>query len=171
MVEVLGLDGFNAMSREDAEHLLRSCCSSRAWARKVSAGRPYGSIEELCLSADDALAALSESEVDEALAGHPRIGDRPVNESSRLEQSGVASADERTLAALAEANRVYEERFGHVYLVCATGKGCDELLTILRDRLGNAPAEERRVVRSELGKINRIRLDRLLRETERDHGA
>jgi 2-oxo-4-hydroxy-4-carboxy-5-ureidoimidazoline decarboxylase len=169
MVEVLGLDGFNALSREGAGHLLRSCCSSRAWARKVSAGRPYRSIEELCLSADDALAALSESEVDEALAGHPRIGDRPANESSRLEQSGVASADGRTLAALAEANRVYEERFGHVYLVCATGKGGDELLTILRDRLGNEPAEERRVVRSELGKINRIRLERLLREAEGDH--
>jgi 2-oxo-4-hydroxy-4-carboxy-5-ureidoimidazoline decarboxylase len=169
MVEVLGLDGFNALSRERAEHLLRSCCSSGVWARKVSAGRPYGSIEELCLAADDALAALSESEVDEALAGHPRIGDRPADESSRLEQSGVADADERTSAALAEANRVYEERFGHVYLVCATGKGGGELLTMLRDRLGNAPAEERRVVRSELGKINRIRLDRLLRETERDH--
>jgi len=168
MVEVLGLDGFNALSRERAEHLLRTCCSSRAWARKVSAGRPYGSVEELCLAADDALAALSESDVDEALAGHPRIGDRPADESSRLEQSGVASADERTLAALAEANRVYEERFGHVYLVCATGKGGNELLTILRDRLGNEPAEERRVVRSELGKINRIRLERLLREAERD---
>jgi 2-oxo-4-hydroxy-4-carboxy-5-ureidoimidazoline decarboxylase len=63
---------------------------------------------------------------------------------------------------------VYEERFGHVYLVCATGKGGGELLTMLRDRLGNEPADERRVVRSELGKINRIRLDRLLRETERD---
>jgi 2-oxo-4-hydroxy-4-carboxy-5-ureidoimidazoline decarboxylase len=168
MVEVLGLDGFNALSRERAEQVLRSCCSSRAWVRKVTAGRPYGSIEELCLAADDALAALTESEVDEALAGHPRIGDRPANESSRQEQSGVAGADERTLAALAEANHVYEERFGHVYLVCATGKGGGELLTMLRDRLGNEPAEERRVVRSELGKINRIRLDRLLRETERD---
>ena len=168
MVEVLGLNGFNTLSRERAERVLRSCCSSRAWARKVSAGRPYGSIEELCLAADDALAALSESEVDEALAGHPRIGDRPAIESSRQEQSGVAGADERTLAALAEANRVYEERFGHVYLVCATGKGGGELLTMLRDRLGNEPADERRVVRSELGKINRIRLDRLLRETERD---
>ena len=168
MVEVLGLDRFNALSREGAENLLRSCCSSRAWARNVSAGRPYGSVEELCLAADDALAVLSESEVDEALAGHPRIGDRPANESSRLEQSGVASADERTLAALAEANRVYEQRFGHVYLVCATGKDGGELLTMLRDRLGNEPAEERRVVRSELGKINRIRLERLLREAERD---
>jgi 2-oxo-4-hydroxy-4-carboxy-5-ureidoimidazoline decarboxylase len=159
MVEVLGLDGFNALSRERAEQVLRSCCSSRAWARKVTAGRPYGSIEELCLAADDALAAL---------AGHPRIGDRPADESSRQEQSGVAGADERTLAALAEVNRVYEERFGHVYLVCATGKGGGELLTMLRDRLGNEPADERRVVRCELGKINRIRLDRLLRETERD---
>jgi 2-oxo-4-hydroxy-4-carboxy-5-ureidoimidazoline decarboxylase len=169
MVEVPGLDGFNALSGERAEHLLRSCCSSRTWARKVSAGRPYGSVEELYLAADDALAALSESEVDEALAGHPRIGDRPANESSQQEQAGVAGADERTLAALAEANRVYEERFGHVYLVSATGRGSGELLTMLRDRLGNEPAEERRVVRSELGKINRIRLDRLLRQAERDH--
>src|SRR5918995_4567615 len=120
MVEVLGLDGFNALSGGRAEHLLRSCCSSRTWARKVSAGRPYGSVEELCLAADDALAALSESEVEEALAGHPRIGDRPANESSRQEQAGGAGADERTFGPLGGAHPAYEERVWAVYPVCAT---------------------------------------------------
>src|ERR687898_3178017 len=112
MVEVPGLDGFNALSGERAEHLLRSCCSSRTWARKVSAGRPYGSVEELYLAAVDALAALSESEVDEALAGHPRIGDRPANESSRQEQAGVARADGPTFASFAGAQPAFVERFG-----------------------------------------------------------
>ena len=67
-------------------------------------------------------------------------------------------------AALAEGNRAYEERFGHVYLVCATGRSGPELLAVLRSRLRNDPAYERTVVRDELGKINRLRLQRLLEE-------
>ncbi len=158
----LGLDRFNALPDERAGTVLHACCASPAWVRSLVAGRPYGNADALYAAADAALADLSEREVDEAMAGHPRIGDRPENASSRREQSGLAGADEHTLERLAEANRAYEERFGHVYLVCATGRSADEMLAIARDRLGNDPTTERRIVRAELGKINRIRLERLV---------
>jgi 2-oxo-4-hydroxy-4-carboxy-5-ureidoimidazoline decarboxylase len=115
----------------------------------------------LLAAADLALAGLDERDVDAALAGHPRIGERSSHSSSVREQAGV-SDDVR--AALAAGNREYEARFGHVYLVSASGRTGEELLAVLRSRLGNDPAREREVVREELGTINRLRLQRLLEE-------
>ena len=163
----LGLAEFNALPGDRAEEALLACCSSRRWAVAVAAGRPYRSAEEMYQAADTALAALSEADIDDALAGHPRIGERAAlghSEWSNREQAGVAGAADDTRAALAEGNRTYEARFGHVYLVCATGKSPNELLAILKTRLVNDPATERRLVRGELGKINRIRLERMLGE-------
>jgi 2-oxo-4-hydroxy-4-carboxy-5-ureidoimidazoline decarboxylase len=160
-----GLAAFNALPDHEAEAALLECCASRTWAGAVVAGRPYATPDRLIAAAQVALAELAESDLDDALAGHPRIGELPGashSSWSRREQAGVASAAEQTRAALGDANRAYEERFGHVYLVCATGKSADELLAIAHERLGNDPANERRIVRSELGKINRIRLERLL---------
>ena len=141
---------------------LLEVCSSPRWADLVAAARPFGAAEEVYAAGDRALAALSEADLDQALAGHPRIGERAHSAASRREQSGV-SGDE-TLAALAEGNREYEARFGHVYLVCASGRSGEELLAVLRSRLRNDAATERRVVREELGKINRLRLQRLVEE-------
>jgi 2-oxo-4-hydroxy-4-carboxy-5-ureidoimidazoline decarboxylase len=81
---------------------------------------------------------------------------------SRQEQSGMRDADPQVSRSLAELNLVYEERFDHIYLVCATGRSAPELLALLRDRLGNDPESEWLVVRSELQKINQLRLRRLL---------
>lgn len=158
--EGIGLAAFNDLPAEQARDALLGCCSSRAWAEQLSAGRPYASPAQLYAAADEAVAAMTEADLDEALAGHPRIGERPGSghsASSSAEQSGVTGS-----AELVAANREYEQTFGHVYLVCATGKTGPELLEILRQRLGNDPATERRVVREELGKINRIRLQRLV---------
>lgn len=156
------LTWFNRLPAADAARELRSCCASRRWVEHVAAGRPYGTVEQLYAASDGALADLAESDVDQALADHPRIGDRPIGADSRREQAGVAAAPEATLAALADANRAYEARFGHVYLVCATGRDAEELLAIVRDRLSNDPDTERRVLREELAKINRLRLGRLV---------
>lgn len=159
-VEGIGLEAFNELPSEQVREVLLACCSSRAWSDRVSAGRPYGSTAQLHAASDEAVAAMTEADLDEALAGHPRIGERPGSGHSgwsAREQSGVAGSGE-----LATANREYEERFGHVYLVCATGRTGSELLEILRQRLGNDPATERGVVRDELGKINKIRLERLV---------
>jgi 2-oxo-4-hydroxy-4-carboxy-5-ureidoimidazoline decarboxylase len=138
-----------------------ACCASPLWADRMVAGRPYGTLERLLTYADTVLAELDESEVDKALAGHPRIGERSKHASSRREQAGVADADTGALAALAEANRDYERRFEHVYLVCADGRSGQELLDVLRSRLDNDRATERRILRSELAKINRLRLTRM----------
>jgi 2-oxo-4-hydroxy-4-carboxy-5-ureidoimidazoline decarboxylase len=157
---------FNGLSGAEAVRVLRGCCDSARWAERVAAGRPYATGDELYEAADAALADLAETDIDEALAAHPRIGDRPAGVDSRREQAGVAGASEQTLAELADANRAYEARFGHVYLVYATGKSAEELLAIARSRLSNDPATERRVLRAELGKINYVRLRRLLHTTD-----
>lgn len=151
------------MPGEVARQQLLVCCSSARWAAGVAAGLPFSSIEELLASSDTATAGLAPADLEQALAGHPRIGERrAADERSRLEQAGVLGADPATIGALAEGNEEYERRFGHIYLVCATGRNAADLLTLLRERLGNDPETEWGVVRRELGKINRIRLARLL---------
>ena len=164
-VEGLDLAAFNALGDEEAERALRACCSSPRWAKAVAARRPFASVDDLHAAADAELEALTDDDIDDALAGHPRIGERPPGPDgawSRREQSGVDGAQADTLLAMAEGNRLYENTFGHVYLVCATGRSADELLAVLRSRLGNDPQTERRVVREELAKINRIRLARMV---------
>jgi 2-oxo-4-hydroxy-4-carboxy-5-ureidoimidazoline decarboxylase len=158
------LNGFNAAPEAEAVAALVACCSSPEWARQVAMARPYRTVDEVVGAADLALAGLDEGEVDAALAGHPRIGERSGHASSQREQAAVAAADAEVLAGLAAGNREYEERFGHVYLVCADGRPAAELLAVLRKRLGNEPDEERRVLRGELARINAIRLRRMVED-------
>lgn len=162
-----GLHAFNGLDPVAAERALLACCSSAGWARRVAGGRPYRDAEQLYAAADDAITGLDAEGIGQALAGHPRIGESttgPGTEASAREQAGVTAADAEVLAAIAEGNARYERRFGHVYLVCATGRSAPELLAILRDRLDNDPATEQQVTRGELIKINRIRLARMLAE-------
>jgi 2-oxo-4-hydroxy-4-carboxy-5-ureidoimidazoline decarboxylase len=154
---------FNALPRAEAEAELLTCCASRRWAAVVAAGRPYGSAADLFAAADAAVRALDWPDVEEALSAHPRIGDRPAGTDresrwSRGEQSGVGEADR---AALTEGNVAYEERFGHVFLTCASGRGAGDMLTELRERLANEPGTERAVVHGELTKITELRLRKL----------
>ncbi|MBD0023351.1 2-oxo-4-hydroxy-4-carboxy-5-ureidoimidazoline decarboxylase [Gordonia pseudamarae] len=161
-VDWQGLSSFNELTERQAISALYECCSSTIWAIRVAAARPFADDEALLEYADLILAELSEKDLDEALAGHPRIGDRADNPSSAREQSGVAGADAAVLAELKALNAAYDERFGHVYLVFANGRPAAELLAILKERMRNDPATERRVMRLELAKINRSRLIRML---------
>ncbi|MFD3743890.1 2-oxo-4-hydroxy-4-carboxy-5-ureidoimidazoline decarboxylase [Nocardia sp. NPDC058633] len=154
--EALSLAGFNDLPATTAEEALLACCSAPRWARVIAGARPYASTESLLEVADAASAALDDAEIAEALAGHPRIGDSPTSAASAREQSGVAGAEVRS--ALAEGNRAYEAKFGHIYLVCAAGRSGEELLAVLRARLDNDSSTERQVMRAELAKINRLRL-------------
>ncbi|MBH0778258.1 2-oxo-4-hydroxy-4-carboxy-5-ureidoimidazoline decarboxylase [Nocardia bovistercoris] len=156
------LESFNTMPEDAAARALLDCCSSPELVRAVLAGRPYADADALVAAADAALAGLDESEIDRALSGHPRIGERAGSASAR-EQAGVGDAER---AALAEGNAAYERKFGHIYLVCASGRSGAELLELLTNRLGNDPATERQIMRTELGKINRIRLRRLVGAAE-----
>jgi 2-oxo-4-hydroxy-4-carboxy-5-ureidoimidazoline decarboxylase len=177
------VDEFNQLPDEAARAALGPCCSSGRWVKAVVAGRPYPDVGALLDASDASVAGLGEPDLAEALAGHPRIGDRRVMSSGEVgtggepagqegpagwssqEQAGVARADDALRRALAEGNEEYERRFGHIYLACATGKDAAELLAFLRGRLGNDPAAEWRVVAAELAKINQIRLRRLVGAT------
>jgi len=152
------------LTPERLRETLRGVCASKRWVDVMAAAAPYADEVALLAAADQALAVLDDADLDEALAGHPRIGDQTSHATSHREQAGVGD-DVRE--ALAEGNREYEARFGHVYLVCASGRSGDELLAVLRQRLGNDPAYERTVVREELAKINRLRLERLVEEGDR----
>jgi 2-oxo-4-hydroxy-4-carboxy-5-ureidoimidazoline decarboxylase len=150
---------FNQLSPAEARRQLLTCCSAPRWAQAVAEGRPYRSAAALQAAAE---AALTDADLDDGMAGHPRIGERSRDARSRREQSRVADADAAVLDALAEGNRRYEQRFGHVYLVCASGRDADELLEVLHSRLDNDEATERTVARRELAAINRLRLGQLL---------
>ena len=145
-------------------HLLFGVCSSTIWARRVLAGAPFRDADALLDRADRVLAELPDAEIDAALDGHPRIGAKRGQRVLGARTGARADADDDVSAELAAKNREYDDRFGYVYLVCASGRSAEELLAILTDRLDNDPDTERRVMRSELAKINRLRLERLLSE-------
>jgi 2-oxo-4-hydroxy-4-carboxy-5-ureidoimidazoline decarboxylase len=166
------LAAINMPGDAELRERLAACCAAESWVERLLAARPYADADELLEASDAATAALDEDGLAQALAGHPRIGDRPSAHAggdraagwSNHEQSGVAGAGADLLAALAAANAEYERRFGHVYLVCASGRSATELLDVCRARLENDPMTERGVVLEELAKINRLRLRRLLSE-------
>lgn len=161
------LGEFNKLSQERAIHNLLSCCASPRWANAVASGRPYPDIAAVTDAANDKLADLEWPEISLALAAHPRIGQRPSGADreaawSRREQAGVDRSDAEMVEQLAEANRAYEERFDRVFLIFATGRSGAEMLAEARRRLGNDEDTERAVVRGELAKIVKLRLQRLL---------
>jgi OHCU decarboxylase len=159
-----GLARFNDLPREEAEQRLHSCFASRAWAVTVAAGRPYPDLAALLATAELAWSRLAEADWLSAFAAHPRIGERGGHSSaaSQREQSRVMQAPPETLAALAAENRLYEDRFGHVFLISASGRTAEEMLDTLRERLRNDPTTELEVAADEHRKITRLRLERLL---------
>ena len=150
----------NALPDGEAVDVLLGCCAAPGWARRVAAGRPYATVTDLLAAADAAWAARAPGDLDAAMAGHPRIGERRLSGWSQAEQAGVGS-DAGTVQALQEANATYEDRFGHVFLICATGRGPGEILAELHRRMANDPDTERAVAAAEIGKINEIRLRKL----------
>jgi len=150
-----------------AAGLLRPACASARWIGRLVSGRPYGTLDALAAASDAAIGALGWPDIEQALAAHPRIGDRAESGGagadteaawSRQEQSGARDAAAEVLARLRAGNAAYEERFGHVFLICATGMSAASMLAALQARLGHDPAAEHEVVRDELMKIVRLRL-------------
>ena len=166
----MDLETFNAATRREADTVLLSCCASRRFAAAVATGRPYRSLAAAEAATSAAFESLTWDDVLEALEHHPRIGaradGRPAGAGwpgkhgqSAAEQSGVADSDR---AALAAANAEYEARFGHVFLICASGLTGGQMLAELRARLGNNPHTERIVATRELQKITVLRLRKAL---------
>lgn len=164
------LTWFNELPTRAVQQALLECCAAPRWAEQMAAARPYASADAAIRQSGAIVASLTVTELAEALDGHPRIGERPdagggaprTADWSRREQSGVNPGDARTAQALAEGNLEYERQFGHIYLVCASGRTGQELLAVLRGRLQNEPQDEWQVVRTELQKINALRLQRLM---------
>ncbi|MFF4312743.1 2-oxo-4-hydroxy-4-carboxy-5-ureidoimidazoline decarboxylase [Streptomyces sp. 900105755] len=160
-----GLARFNDLEEPAALAALHEACAATAWARRLLAARPYATPEALYSASDAATAELGEGDLAEAMAGHPPIGrPRPGDPTSAREQSGMAGAADGLKAEMLELNLAYQERFGHVFLICATGRTGEEMRDAVKERIGNPPEREREIVRTELGKINRIRLARLVEE-------
>ncbi len=154
----------NGLAAADAANELRTCCASSAWARTLTAARPFADRDALHEAAEKAFKDLDWADIEEALQSHPRIGDRPEGRDrestwSKGEQSGALDAD---AAALREWNVAYEERFGRVFLICATGLTGEDMLHALHERLRGDDATERQITRRELLKIAQLRLDKLL---------
>ena len=157
------LGSFNAAPAADAERDALACCASTAFAKAVAGGRPYPDGAALLAAVDAAFDTLTWDDIAESMNGHPRIGDRTARGGmSAAEQSGAAAADDEVKQGLADGNRAYEERFGHIFLICASGLSGQEMLTRLRARLDNNQDAERGVVRAELLKITRLRITKLL---------
>jgi 2-oxo-4-hydroxy-4-carboxy-5-ureidoimidazoline decarboxylase len=165
---VSAVETFNALPAERLEEDLLACLAAPAWGAEITAKRPFRDRAELLAAADAAARALSWADVSQGLSAHPRIGERPAGASreagwSRAEQSAAAqTADEATRAALLTANQDYEARFGHVFLIFASGRSQDEILAAARERLANDDATEQATVTDELRKIALLRLERVL---------
>jgi len=164
----MDIDEFNALPAAAAADVLRPACASTSWAQVLVVSRPYGSPAEVGATSDGVIAALGWPDVEEALAAHPRIGRAASGEDaeaswSRQEQAGAITASPEITAALRAGNVAYEERFGHVFLISATGRTAEDMLGALTERLENDEETEQRVVRRELAAIVRARLAKLLR--------
>ena len=161
----------NAMDAPELTSTLADFCAAPEWITRVAAARPFANADAILAAADAADAAVTNDGWFEAFRHHPRIGERTAERrqsdfaqrSSSREQSRVTDASPEEVAALAEANRAYEARFGHVFIVCASGKSATEMLSLLRARLNNDPKTELSTAAVELKKITRLRLERLLK--------
>ncbi|HEX8734361.1 MAG TPA: 2-oxo-4-hydroxy-4-carboxy-5-ureidoimidazoline decarboxylase [Pyrinomonadaceae bacterium] len=164
------LERLNQASRKVAETRFLDCCGSRKWARAMTGARPFADADALLEKAGRIWRSLDAGDWLEAFAAHPKIGARKAApkqqaqsaEWSRGEQSGTHAASDSILDALAEANRLYEEKFGYIFIVCATGKSAEEMLEICRGRLNNDAETELPIAAEEQRKITEIRLRKLL---------
>jgi allantoicase len=158
---VTAIDWLNALPVDEAESALLACCGSRVWARRMATGRPFRDRADLLRMSDGIWWSLAPDDWLEAFRAHPRIGEKGGRWSEQ-EQAGARGARSEVLADLAEANRRYESRFGHIFIVCATGKSAAEMLALLQERFANDPASELRTAAEEQRKITHLRLEKLL---------
>jgi allantoicase len=160
---------WNAMDAPELAGALADFCAAPSWIARMTAARPFATAATVFASSDAASAALTADDWREAFRHHPRIGERTAERAqsaaaadlSSREQAGVQGAASSDLQALSEGNRAYEDRFGYVFIVCASGRTAPEMLALLRDRLKNDPESELRVAAGEQRKITRLRLERL----------
>ena len=166
------LAAWNAAGATEARNAMLACCGSKRWADAMVALRPIASVFALSEEADRVWAIMQEADWLEAFACHPRIGERKVSMHagaqsaawSRTEQARASAASDHVLAEIADGNQRYEQLFGFTYIVCATGKSADEMLAILKRRLGSTRESELREAAEQQRQIMQIRLGKWLIE-------
>ncbi len=167
----LTLAQFNELSPAEATSILLTCCTSSEWAKELARLRPFASLEALVASSDALWQEVKQQEANllEAFEGHPQIGNvaslkekyRNTQDSAAHEQSGAKDAQEEVLAALAQGNQDYLDKFGFIFIVFATGKSAQQMLDLLLARLPNDRATELANAATEQNKITRLRLNKL----------
>lgn len=164
------LGWLNDLSPDEAESAFRDCCGSHEWARRMAAARPFAMLDGLFETADRIWRSLLTADHLEAFAAHPKIGSKKATAGqnvqavnwSAAEQSGMNAAIKDVRDELADVNGLYEDKFGFIFIVCASGKSAEEMLAICRARLGNSVETEFAIAAEEQRKITEIRLKKLL---------
>jgi OHCU decarboxylase len=160
----------NSLTADEAANELLQCCGSKRWAAEMARQRPFSNEEKLLTAANNIWWSLDHSDWLEAFRSHPKIGEQKAagkvsaqsQQWSGQEQSGFATASHETVSTLAALNEAYEQKFGFIFIICATGKTSDEMLTALRERLQHDPAAELPIAAAEQSKITELRLKKLL---------
>lgn len=164
------LEELNNLDIQGASDFFRQCCTSERWLESMVNNRPYSNQDDVLSIADKSWSDCEEKDILQAFEGHPKIGDvnslkakyAKTRDMAGHEQSGAAVASEEVLNALAAGNQAYEKRFGYIFIVCATGKSADEMLSLLNERLNNQPEDELTIAAAEQHKITRIRLNKMI---------
>ncbi len=165
----MDLETFNQLDHDQATQHITQCCAAQRWVAAVMAARPFRDLSALIEAANDSWQNMGESDFLEAFSAHPQIGNvetlRAKFANTKAiaagEQGAVAHAEESTLTQLAEKNQAYLARFGFIFIVCATGKSADEMLTLLNARLDNTRTQEIKIASEEQHKITLLRLNKL----------
>lgn len=173
MNEDAKLELLNALPSSDAASEFLKCCGSKSWARQMASARPFTDFMHMIETSDRIWWSLDQQDWLEAFHSHPKIGEKKAAATTAIEaqkwsaeeQSGVEVSGADILNSLAELNRAYEEKFGFIFIVCATGKSSAEMLSLLRERIENPPDVELKNAATEQDRITELRLKKLI-ETE-----
>ncbi len=163
------LSEFNLLNEIEARAELFKCCGSTRWSEMVAAKKPFNSISELKIISDVIWNTCVETDWLEAFTHHPKIGDKKSLEQkfaataewAANEQSGVNDADKNVIDHLAKGNEEYENKFGYIFIVCASGKTAYEMLDLLNERVRNTQEVELKNAAAEQNKITNLRIDKL----------
>jgi OHCU decarboxylase len=166
----INLEHLNSLQPSRAEEEFLKCCGSQSWARLMTAARPFATLAKLIKESDRIWWSLASADWLEAFRSHPRIGEREAVEQtsfdahkwSEQEQSGTHDATRDEVRFLADLNSKYEQRFGYIFIVCATGKSANEMLENLEIRLHNEPESELRIAAKEQSRITQLRLQKMI---------
>lgn len=167
---MIQLHTLNSMTVDEAGGLLQQCCAAVRWVNSMVESRPYSTMDQVLRSADSVWSAMGEKDFLQAFDAHPKIGDpaslkkkyQNTHSMAKGEQSGMYAASDQVISDLSRLNDEYHQRFGFIFIVCATGKTADEMLSLISARVLNARHDEILIAAEEQRKITAIRLNNLL---------